>query len=193
MEPNAPSATAGLDWLDPLERLAVAYAPRARRADWIGLLALDRRLADAAQEGRDPIMVQLRLAWWRDRFAQPATEWPKGEPLLALLTMWDDDRAALAALVDGWEARNVGQDGGAELASARIEAFATLARRSGIEPDDDLRRAVAEWLGHAPAGKNPRIPKAMRPLAILRGMALRQETTPLRNMLAALRLGLLGR
>ena len=73
------------DWLTPPERLALAYAPAQMRPLWAGFLALDRRLADAAREGRDAIMIQLRLAWWRDRFAQPAAEWPAGEPLLALL------------------------------------------------------------------------------------------------------------
>lgn len=181
--------------LTPLERLAVAYAPASVRTAWAGFLALDRRLADAAREGRDPLMIQLRLAWWRDRFDQPASEWPAGEPLLAQLQAWDGERAALRGLVDGWEARNVGQDGGAELAIARVEAVAALARLSGVEPAADIRRAAAEWLGHAPAGPAPRLPRAMRPLAILRGMALREgiETAPWRDMLAVMRLGLFGR
>lgn len=184
--------------LDPLERLAVAYAPAAARQAWMGFLALDRRLADAARAGRDPIMIQLRLAWWRDRFDAPSQSWPQGEPLLALLRSWDAERAALRGLVDGWEARNVGDDGGAELARARIAAVAALARLSGTTPDDDLSRATAEWLGDAPAtGKAPRLPRAMRPLAILRGMALREDAgragSPWRDMLAAMRLGLLGR
>jgi len=193
-EPSFPADLAAT-WLDPLERLAIAYAPRAVRPAWAGFLALDRRLADAAREGRDPLMIQLRLAWWRDRFAQPAAQWPSGEPLLALLLAWDDDRATLGALVDGWEARNVGQDGGAELATARIAAVAALARRSGVAADDTVRRAAAEWLGHAPAGPAPRLPRALRPLAILRGMALRegQGGSPVGNALAAMRFAIRGR
>lgn len=183
-------------WLTPPEHLAVAYAPAAMRPLWTGFLALDRRLADAAREGRDPIMVQLRLAWWRDRFDQPAAEWPAGEPLLALLHAWDEDRAALRALVDGWEARNVGQDGGAELAAARLEAVAVLARRSGVEATDAVRQAASEWLGHAPPRRPaPRLPRRLRPLAILRGLALTEDAgaSPARQMLTALRLGLIGR
>ena len=65
-------------------------------------------------------MIQLRLAWWRDRFAQPCAEWPQGEPLLAKLHGWEPERAALSGLVDGWEARIVGEDGGAELGKARM-------------------------------------------------------------------------
>jgi len=184
--------------LSPPERLAVLYAPRRVQALWEGFLLLDRRLADAAREGRDPLMIQLRLAWWRDRFDQPAAEWPQGEPLLALLRAWDEGRAALRALVDGWEARIVGEDGGAELGKARVAAICTLARLSCVAADEPVRQAAAEWLGLEPPGRSaPILPGAMRPLVILRGMALREASgkagSPLRDFLAILRLGLLGR
>lgn len=185
-----------VDGLDPVERLAVAYAPAAVRAAWRGFLAFDRRLADAAREGRDPIMIQLRLAWWRDRMAEPATRWPAGEPLLALLAAWDPERAALSAMVDGWEARNVGSDGGAALHGARIGALEALARMGGARDEAalaDVRRAAAEWLDRAGDGAI-RLPRAMRPLAVLRGMALRgDDGPPLRRFMALLRLGVLGR
>jgi phytoene synthase len=80
------------DQLAPLERFAVAYAPAAARAAWIGLFAFEQRLADTAKPGRDALMIQLRLAWWRDRMAQEAALWPRGEPLLAGLQVWDAER-----------------------------------------------------------------------------------------------------
>lgn len=184
--------------LSPPERLAVLYAPRRFQALWEGFLLLDRRLADAAREGRDPLMIQLRLAWWRDRFEQPASAWPLGEPLLALLQAWDAERAALRAMVDGWEARIVGEDGGAELGKARVEAICALARLSGVRPDESVRRAAAEWLGLEPAGERaPIVSGTLRPLVILRGMAMREAAGrpggPLRDFFSILRLGLLGR
>lgn len=174
------------------------YAPRAFQALWEGFLLLDRRLADAAREGRDPLMIQLRLAWWRDRFDQSASEWPLGEPLLALLRAWDGERSALRGLVDGWEARIVGEDGGAELGKARVEAVCALARLSGLRSDEAVRRAAAEWLGLEPPGERaPILPGKLRPLVILRGMALREAAGrpggPVRDFLAILRLGLFGR
>jgi phytoene synthase len=184
--------------LSPPERLAVLYAPRAAQVLWEGFLLLDRRLADAAREGRDPLMIQLRLAWWRDRFDQPSSAWPQGEPLLALLRAWDAERAALRGLVDGWEARTVGEDGGAELGKARVDAICALALLSGVRPDDVVRRAAAEWLGLEPAGAGaPILSGKLRPLVILRGMALRDAAGrpggPVRDFLAILRLGLFGR
>ncbi len=143
-------------------------------------------------------MVQVRLAWWRERFAEPASAWPAGEPLLAVLAAWDSERASLAALVDGYEARNVGEDGGAELARARVEAISALARLSSVADDAAIRDAAAQWLGlvGAPQTKST-LPRAMRPLAILRGMALREASghtgPPWREFLAILRFGLLGR
>lgn len=174
------------------------YAPRAFQALWEGFLLLDRRLSDAAREGRDPLMIQLRLAWWRDRFDQSASEWPQGEPLLALLQPWDCERAALRGIVDGWEARIVGEDGGAELGRARIEAICALARLCGAKADGDVRQAAAEWLGiEPPKPRAPILPGVMRPLVILHGMALREAAGrpggPVRDFLAILRLGLLGR
>jgi 15-cis-phytoene synthase len=186
------------DWLSPPERLAIAYAPKATRMAWAGFLALDRRLAEAAKPGREPIMVQVRLAWWRERFNQPASAWPQGEPLLAILTAWDTERTALGALVDGYEARNVGEDGGVELARARVDAICALARLSRVNDDAAIRGAAAQWLGLAGATQtHATLPRAMRPLVILRGMALREESgntgPPWREFLAILRLGLLGR
>ncbi|WP_226019280.1 hypothetical protein [Novosphingobium sp. FKTRR1] len=164
------------------------------RAAWAGFLAFDRRLADAARDGREPIMVQLRLAWWRDRLTEPPAARPKGEPLLALLSAWDAESPSLIAVIDGWEAWKVGEDGGAALALARVGAIEALARLSQLQPDDETRRAAAEWLGHASAGPAPRLPRALRPLALLRGLALRApDEAPWRTALAAMRLGLLGR
>ena len=184
--------------LSPPERLAVAYAPRSNQSLWEGFLTLNHRLADAARAGRDPLMIQLRLAWWRDRFDQPASDWPAGEPLLALLKAWDSERAALRAMVDGWEARIVGEDGGTALGEARVEAVMALARLCKANADEDVRSAAAEWLGLQPSSpRAPTLPGALRPLAILRGMALREASgkgdSPWRDFLTIMRIGTFGR
>jgi phytoene synthase len=185
------------DVLNPVERLALAYAPRRARAAWTGLLAFEHRLADAAREGREPIMIQLRLAWWRDRMGEPAAQWPEGEPLLGLLRPWDAERAALRGLVDGWEARIVGEDGGAELENARVAAMVALARLLGVRDGGAVDQAARDWRWPELAGAAPRLPQTMRPLTVLRGMAVRAarhgDDAPGRAFLAAVRLGLLGR
>lgn len=188
---------------NPVERVAVAYAPARVRALWLGLLALDSRLKRAARSGSEPVLAQIKLAWWRDRFAGPIAAWPAGEPLLAVLTRWDGETAALGELVDGWEAAEVGEDGGVRLRAARVEAVLALARLAGGDDDPaEVRRAALDWLDGEAAGASPRLSRAMRPLAVLRGMALRgygqglgqgQERGALRSFFAVMRLGLLGR
>lgn len=88
----------------PAITLALAYAGAAARPVLEDLFALDRRLADAVRQASEPIIAQMKLAWWRDRFAQDRTDWPKGEPLLERLADWNADVSKLGTLVDGWEA-----------------------------------------------------------------------------------------
>ncbi|WP_156306434.1 hypothetical protein [Novosphingobium sp. AAP1] len=184
-----------IDGLPPLERLAASYAPAATRPLWIGYFALEQRLADAARDGRDAIMIQLRLAWWRDRLGEDAARWPKGEPLLAMLSPWNPARPALSALVDGYEALHVGEEGTAALDEARVGVMLALAGLSDIVDLAPVELAARQWRGLALStrGTAP-LPRAMRPLALLRGMALRGEGgSPALRFLSALRLGLIGR
>lgn len=180
----------------PVERLALVYAPARFRPLWLGYLALESRLARTAQGGKEPMLAQIKLAWWRERFETAAYEWPSGEPLLAVLSGWDAERAALLGLVDGWEDRTMGEDGGVRLRSARVEAMLALSRLSGAKDDvDAVRRATLDWCdGERGEGLSPRLTRAMRPLAVLRAMALRDENAaPLGTLLVALRAGLFGR
>ncbi|WP_338468386.1 hypothetical protein RXV95_07520 [Novosphingobium sp. ZN18A2] len=183
--------------LDPLQRFALAYCPARARDHWRGLFALETRLADAARAGREPIAVQMRLAWWRDRFASPARTWPAGEPLLALLEAWERERAALGLLVDGWEAASVGEDGGAELRAARVEAMVALARLLDCEDEDAVRAAAKGWTEPGRGEALPVLPRVMRPLAVLRGLAVREaragKRRPFGDLFAGMRIGLTGR
>lgn len=193
---NLPSEPAAL--LDPVERLALSYAASSARPAWEALQFFHHRLADVARPGREPLMIQLRLSWWRDRLSEPAERWPKGEPLLARLQIWEAEAKALIGLVDGWEARIVGEDGGAELARATIEAYTALARLVD-EPDHAAVRLMAEQLAQPELifGPTPRLSRKMRPLSVLRAYAMRTATggksTPWIDLILLMRVGLLGR
>lgn len=185
--------------LPPLSRLALAYAPARARVDWLTLLALDARLAGLVRQAREPMLAQLRLAWWRDRFAADPATWPKGDPLLARLAGWGDPIRALGKLVDGWEAllgeAPLPADALGEFATGRIAGLAALAHRlnvPGAVPDavvvtmgrrwacadlalhlgDPAERAAATTLLNeaAPGGRTPR---PLRPLALLSGLSER--------------------
>ncbi|KPF91042.1 hypothetical protein IP81_12605 [Novosphingobium sp. AAP83] len=186
------------DVLEPVERLALAYADRQARVAWEALLLLQHRLEDAARPGRDPLMIQLRLAWWRDRLAEPAERRPKGEPLLVRLAGWSAEAPALIGLVDGWEAKVVGEDGGAALAEATIAAYEALGRLVG-EKDAKAVRVTAERLLQPIAYRQtlPKLSRRMRPLSVLGAHAERvtqgEATRPWASFAALLRIGLLGR
>lgn len=202
--------------LPPLHRLALAYAPASAREPWLALLALDQRLAGIVRNSHEPSLAQLRLAWWREQLQVDTAAWPRGEPLLAALKSWRERHTALVALVDGWEyltgAAPLPAGDFAEFAQGRAAAFAGLADVVGAdaEPAARLGRqwALADLAAHvahpeeqrtaqrllAEAGPPPRVARALRPLAVLHGLARRgrdgQSTV---TLLAAMRLGLLGR
>lgn len=223
--PQSRSATVSLilDSLPPVQRLAVAYAPKDTRAAWLGLLALDGRLAQVVREAREPMLAQIRLAWWRERLAETPEQRPHGEPLLALL---GDRAAAFAPLVDGWEAL-LGEpplppSGIADFAGGRAAALGGLAESFGRSRGDSERAGrrwaladLARRLSHArereeaialiEAGgaRVTRLPREMRPLVVLQGLALRGLKHGRNDsaasgdgpgaLLAAVRLGIFGR
>lgn len=186
------------DPLDPVERLALAYASPSARQAWEALLLFQHRLDETARPGREPLMIQLRLAWWRDRLSEPSEQWPKGEPLLARLHVWEPEATALVGLINGWEAKVVGEDGGVALTAAQIDAYVALGRLVG-ESDGAAVRLVASQLAQpASAGKlPPRLSRRMRPLSVLCCHALRSlraaPSHPLADFAALMRVGLLGR
>ena len=208
----------------PLDRrLALAYAPAAVRADHLAVFLLDLRLSRLVAQQREPMLTQMRLAWWRDRLREEASGFHHDEPVLALLAGWGAQRADLVALVDGWEAlladpplpdfavRNFAQ--------GRAQAFSALAIRAALpQQGEEAARAGFNWaladlaahlsdpeeLAQVRAiaterdWRRPRLEKRLRPLAVLHGLAARQKGAgpllgSIRAGLAAMRLGLLGR
>lgn len=207
--------------LPPAQRLALAYCPARARPATLALLALDARLAGALQTRREPFASQLRLAWWRDRFAGAQAEWPAGEPVLEALRSWREPRG-LAALVDGWEAllaERLSPEAIAEFLNGRARAFGSLASELGAGPPEPAERAARIWAAADLAANlsdraerelaveqgrellpPPRLAASLRPLAVLAALgavALAKGGAPLlcgpRSALTALRTGLTGR
>jgi 15-cis-phytoene synthase len=204
-------------------RLALSYAPASARLLTLGLMALDCRLADVVRGTRETLLGQVRLAWWRDRLGEEPKVWPDGEPLLALLRQWHGEIGTLSGLVDGWE----GLLGDPPLSGKTLEQFAVgrasafggLARLLGADPDEAMRaargwalvdlsgklgdpmeRAVSQDLAEQHDWRQGYLPRSLRPLAVLHGLARRALLRGDGDLLAgggaglvALRLGLLGR
>ncbi len=211
-----------IETLAPLQRLALAYAPPATRDALLMLLALDARLAGIVRSSREPMLVQIRLAWWREQISCDVPAPGGSDPLLAALRAWPGSPQALAGLADGWEAMTgaapLPTSAYEMLATARAAAFAALAEterqreaaqrmgRNWALADiaehlsDQRERADALALARAQDWRPERLPRGLRPLAVLHGLAARairrdnqsEQLTPL-ALLAAMRIGLLGR
>lgn len=203
--------------LPPRLRLALAYAPGAVAGLWLGLLALDQRLAATVRGAREPMLAQIKLAWWRDRLLAGAGAWPAGEPVFAALADWSDNAASLVPLVDGWEEMIAPAPLHAEafvsLAEARAKALLAIAGH------DAAHRMAANWaladlaarvsqpeeqalladLVRERDWRPARLSPALRPLAVLHALAARDlrrgrigdRVSPM-GLATAMRVGLFG-
>jgi phytoene synthase len=124
--------------LPPPANLAVAYTPVAFRPAFALLLQLDMRFADIVRKAREPMIAQIKLAWWRDAFAAEPALRPKGEPLLQSLGACGDviSPSALEDLVAAWELL-LGEE---EWAAQDVEAHAALRGRA-------IFGSYAAWIG----------------------------------------------
>lgn len=202
------------------QRLALSYAPAAIRKQVLALLVFDNRLAAILQQGGEPVIAQIKLAWWRDRLGENPESWPAGEPLLHALRDWPGGPGLLIPLVDGWEGLLA-----AELSAGEIEEFAQgrAAAWLALAPPHAMTEAGAAARGWALAdlalnlgqaeeaeivrelarhetGAACRLPRALRSLAVLRGLARRALQRGSAELLdgpgagfVALRIGLFGR
>ncbi|MCB2047157.1 MAG: squalene/phytoene synthase family protein [Novosphingobium sp.] len=214
-----------LDTLPTLQRLALAYAPSGAREATLALLALDARLADIVRSASEPMLAQIRLAWWRDMLARDCGERPDGEPLLQALICWQGQESALIALVDGWEHLVADQQLGSEdmlaFCQGRGSAFAGLAGLIDCHDAREVARKAAESWTVADLAKRLQdqrekeavksliggqdwrriaLPRKLRPLAVLHGLALRdlrkgiaRQESGLSMLFVAMRIGLSGR
>lgn len=94
--------------LSPPIRLSLVYCPAKLRVGFALLMRFDERIAEIALKQGEPMVVQLKLAWWRDALTMDAGKRPRGEPLLAELSQiegeghWPELAEAMRELLDAW-------------------------------------------------------------------------------------------
>jgi phytoene synthase len=157
-------------------------------------------LATLIRRSTEPMLAQLRLAWWREAIGRGPEHWPRGEPILSTLRSWGEGTASATALVDAWEALTAPSplgsaalqafaDGRGEGAAAladvlelpgerdaarqlgRIWAIEDLAMRLGRDDERAAARALAEGM---PA-RLPRVGRPLRALRVLAGLSRRRS------------------
>lgn len=218
-----PSDLPDLDRLGRAPRLALVYTPPLHRALVAALLLLDEQFAGFVRNASEPVLAQMRLAWWRDRFAQAPADWPKGNPLLAQFAQLGPAARRLEEVVDGWEQllaeRPLDAVGIAAHAQGRAAGWTALATHFGAHVvGGGLESAATRWalvdfawhdaevaeremaLDAARAvDPAPALPRPLRSLGVLGGLAKHAVTKhrpPLSrasDMMIALRVGLFGR
>ncbi|QFT77944.1 hypothetical protein [Erythrobacter sp. THAF29] len=84
--------------------LALAYTPTALRERLRTVFALDQRLGRIAAATTEPMLGQMRIAWWRDMLGTPVADRPRGDAVLdAIGAGWAGEEHTLTQLIDGWE------------------------------------------------------------------------------------------
>lgn len=188
------------DLMPPEWRIAVGYCPSEIRPRFANALALDYRLSQIVVRTSEPMLGQMRLAWWRDMLGQAPATRPKGDAVLdAISHIWGDETAPLISLVDGWEHILVQpplpQDAAHAFAQGRIDALLhaigpalqsacvqAVRDAAGIWALADLAAKVSDpgertmlvQLGLAMAQhQRDRLPPSARGLAVLRALGLR--------------------
>jgi phytoene synthase len=68
--------------LDPDRTLALTYVPSERRPALAALWRLDAALGAVLAGGREPMLSQIKLVWWRDSLAKLGEGRPPAEPVL---------------------------------------------------------------------------------------------------------------
>lgn len=190
--------TDALETLPPEAELALAWSSPNLRGPLTTALQLDRRLARIVMRTSEPMLGQMRLAWWRDALGSPVAQRPRGDAVLdAIGVHWAGREAALVQMVDGWEflvtAERIGADEAAGFGTGRGAFFAALA--SDASPavrqrcasagfrwaladavtgvSDGGERAVLIAAGVACGVDGGRLPAELRALAVLEALALR--------------------
>jgi phytoene synthase len=155
------------------QRLAIAYAPKVAGAQLAWLLRFDQRLGAILVRAKEPMIVQLRFAWWRDAFHKPFAERPSGEPLIAELLAFNCPpliQTALA-LVDAWELMVGEPDADEQFKSATMRTGAIFGAYADWIGCTAAERETALSLGLCWSGEGDRphrsAIKKLRPLSIL--------------------------
>lgn len=139
--------------IDADRRLALAYVPAARRAAVEALWRLDLAFASVLTTGREPLISQIRLSWWRESLEKldhaPAPSEPVLQAVAAEVVARGVTGADLAEMEDGWLALLE-----PTLTKAEIDRYAKgrgglLFRHSAIllggEPTHEIEAAGECW------------------------------------------------
>ena len=137
--------------LDADRRLALTYVPAKSRAAVEALWRLDLAMASVLSTGREPLISQIRLTWWREALERLDRERAPAEPVLQALETHVLSRglsgAELAEMEAGWSVLLSPE----QLTAADLDLYA--ARRGGLLFSYTARVLGGESAAVEPGGK----------------------------------------
>lgn len=140
--------------LDPDRTLALSYVPAERRPALAALWRLDTALGTVLAGGREPMLSQIKLTWWRDSLARLDEAPPPAEPALqdaaAHILPRGIKGGQLARLEEGWSLLLAPEPLGADaLGRYALGRGALLFRFSssllGFQINERVKRAGEGW------------------------------------------------
>jgi len=136
--------------LPPELELALAYTPGSLRAKLRAYFALDQRLSRIVSATTEPMLGQMRLAWWRDMLGSVRSARPSGDAVLeALGEHWEGQDGSLVELVDSWEILVVAEQIGAlevcNFATGRVAPFLVLCETPSQPEARSISAAAKRW------------------------------------------------
>ena len=150
------------------------YAPAAVRPAWMALHGLDLELESVVAGTTEPMIGQIRLAWWREALEGLDAGKVPAQPLLQLIAAEVLPRGVSGAELAGLEDRWLEMIGAEVVPESHFTGggllFTWLGRLAGGEAAQAQALGMAWAVGEAPAGRTA---ASLRPLAGLAKLAAR--------------------
>ena len=132
------------------ERVALNYAKPDIRPKLASFFALDRRLGQIIANSSEPLLGQMRIAWWREMLSASARDRPAGDVVMdAIGASWGGDAQLLQPLADAWEVFLIAEELTADILSQFAQGRAIpLAEALGCAHEDvakQVQEAGSLW------------------------------------------------
>lgn len=127
------------------ERVALNYAKPDIRPKLASFFALDRRLGQIVANSSEPLLGQMRIAWWRDMLSASARDRPAGDVVLdAIGASWGGDAQLLQPLADAWEVFLIAEELTADILSQFAQGRAIPLARAFVCAHEGVAKQVQE-------------------------------------------------
>ncbi len=151
---------------DPIIALVLSHCPPPIRSAWRWLFTFEKKINDGVARVGEPVLGQMRIAWWRDRILDTSTLPVQRDPLLLELAELANGQPELpqmaGKLLDTIEAR---------LTAEEAEHWADAVACSGAS----LANAFTQMMGQPADGNVGRAFGCARLLAARNGLSSEQE------------------